>query len=160
MITTMFEINIYLRRHWGELEKALPGEKYFSIDDKLSSKELFDMSPSRRYNYGKVIIVNNGKVFLEEECEIDFFISTIQFEKEKLFSGKSIKIDNSYFQLTFHYHDKLTIEHEGKKITVRKQDFIDAFRASAQKYYLLLAKLHTNKADYKDMESLLTQDWS
>lgn len=156
----MFEIVICLRRHWGEVEKLHPNEQFFSIDDKVSAKELFDMSPSRRYNYGKVVIINNGKKFLEEYCEIDFFISTIQFDKEGIFSGKSNKVDNSYFQWTFHYHDKLTIKYGEKSIEVRKQDFINAFRTSAQKYYLLLADFQSNSSDYEEMARLLVQDWA
>lgn len=156
----MFKIGIYLRRHWGQLEDLPPNEQYFSIDDKSSARELFGMSPSRRYNYGKIIISNNDSVLLDEECELDFFISTIQSEKERIFSGKTYKVDNSYFQWTFHYHDKLTIGYKEKRIAVRKQEFIDAFRTSAEKYYLLLAELHTNGADYKEMAHLLVKEWS
>jgi hypothetical protein len=155
----MFEIKLFFRRHWGEVEKAAPEDKYFPIEDIASVRDLFAMSPDSFYNYGKVVMGNPYQTLVDAECELDYFISCIQDDKEAIFSGKTHAVDNSYFKLLFHYHDKLTITANGNSLTVKKQEFIAAFRKAAEQYYSLLADLKINTTYYRDQARQIQEQW-
>lgn len=155
----MLEIKLFFRRHWGEVEKAAPDDKYFPVEDAVSVRELFAMSPDSFYNYGKIIICNSHQILIDTECELDYFISCIQDEKQDIFSGKTYAIDNSYFKLSFHYHDKLTIAANGNSLTVKKQEFIDVFRKSASQYYSILANLKINTTYYREQAQQIQSQW-
>jgi hypothetical protein len=155
----MFEIKLFFRKHWGEAEKSSPEDKYFPIEDIVSVRELFTLSPSSFYNYGRVVIRTDYQVLIDSECELDYFISCMQDDKQAIFSGQTHTIDNSYFKLRFHYHDKLTIEAGSKKVVVKKQDFIAAFREAAESYYLLLADFKVNATYYRTQAQQVRNEW-
>ncbi|MBX0289484.1 hypothetical protein K3G63_03495 [Hymenobacter sp. HSC-4F20] len=155
----MLEIQLYLRKHWGEVEQFSGNERFFSIADKLAILDYYSMSPNLRYNYGRVVIKDEFRLLLDEECELDFFISCIQDDKDEIFSGKTHVIDNSYFKMSFHYHDKLKIGFGQKNITVSKKEFIDAFRTTAETYYLMLAEVKEDREYYEQQAQQVRTEW-
>lgn len=157
----MLKIKLFLRRHWSELENLSPEDSYFPINDIAFVRELFAMSPSRRYKYGKVSIEKDNYVFLNEVCELDYFVSCIQDDKKEIFSGRTHVIDNSYFRLSFHYHEFLTISFGSKKLSVKKKEFIDAFCLVAEQYYLMLAEFNKDSdvEYYKNQARQVRDEW-
>jgi hypothetical protein len=111
----MFEIKLFFRKHGSEAEDASPEDKYFPMEDATSVRELLTLAQSGSYNYGKVVISANHQILINAECELDYFISCIQDDKQAIFSGHNHMIDNSYFKLLFHYHDNLVIKAGNKK---------------------------------------------
>ena len=117
------------------------------------------MSPDGFYNYGKVVIGTAYQTLVDTECELEYFISCIQDDKEAIFSGKTHVIDNSYFKMYLHCHDKLTITVNGKSLTVKKQEFIHAFRKAAEQYYLLLADCKVKPYYYRGQAQQIQNNW-
>jgi hypothetical protein len=155
----MFEIQLYLKKHWGEVENFTGNERFFAIDNHTLINDYYNMSSDLRYNYGRVVIKNGFKQLLDEECELDFFISCIQDDKEGIFSGRTHVINNSYFKLIFDYHEKLKISYKNKSISVDKQDFIDTFRTAAEAYYEMLATVKEDKDYYEDQARQVRDEW-
>jgi hypothetical protein len=142
------EINVFFRKHWGEVESFSGDERFFSMDDLASVQDLFDMSSENRYKYGKIELAKDYFKLIDEECELDYFFSTIQFAKADIYSGQAYAVDNSYFKIEFLFEKNfLYIKHQGKHIKVAAQEFNQAFVASGTKYYSLLEKYHKEDPD-------------
>lgn len=159
-ILKKMKINVFFRKHWGEVEDFEGAARFFSADDEASVNELYIMSPTNRYKYGKVSIENQYFKLIEEECELDYFFSTIQFAKKKIYSGEPYTIDNSYFKWSFLYeHNKLYIKYKYNHIITSAIEFNEAFVESASQYYSLLLKYHKESPD--DYAFLLedVKDW-
>lgn len=145
----MFTIEIFLSKHWSEVEELPENERFFSIRNIEAAQAFFNLSSDNFYNYGKVAFVYNNKIFLSEECEIDFFLSSIQFEKENIYSGIEYTAYNSYFGVGFLLENTtLNISFRGNKIRMPVKEFADAFANCAEMYYTLLASYHKEKENY------------
>lgn len=155
----MFKIQLFLRMNWDDVEKAAPENQYFPLDDIAFAQKLFSKSSNSFHTYGKIIIGTDYQILVDAECELDYFISCIQDDKQAIFSGSIHVIDNSYFKMTFHYIDKLIIAINSKKLFVEKHDFINAFREVAEQYYTLLADFKIDAAYYHGQAQQVRTDW-
>ena len=154
----MFEIKIYLKKPVDQGGSAAGDERFVLLTDDLLEHNHSDV-PTAMYIYGKVVIRNEWYVLLDEECELDFFVSCLQSDKGDIFSGKAHSVDNSYFKLVFVYRGKLTISFGSRSMVVDKQEFIDAFRTAAERYYQLFAAVKVDRAYYEQQAKQIRAGW-
>ncbi|MCU0450168.1 MAG: hypothetical protein MUC97_10085 [Bernardetiaceae bacterium] len=156
----MFTIQLFLRKHWGEVEELPPDQQYAPIGDEEAMRQLFALAPDSQYHYGAVVFNMDGQPWLTEACELDYFLSTIQFGYAAIFSGITHRVDNGYFALDYWWHDRyLHIGQGQRRLQVARPEFEAAFRQAAEQYYQLLGQRHQSPEPYQDLLALLREQW-
>jgi hypothetical protein len=156
----MFTIHLFLRKHWGEVEELPPDQQYAAIDDAGAMQRLFALAPDGRYHYGAVVFGVDGQPWLTETCELDYFLSTLQFNHAAIFSGITHRVDNGYLALDYWWHDPyLHLSQDQHRLQITRPEFEAAFCQAAEQYYQLLSQRHQEPEPYQDLLALLQTQW-